>query len=284
MSRLNRRQLNMVKDLLCKRKDRLSLTPTWQRIAQLLDLEFEYWAAGSKWVELDEPRLQAIRDAVRTQEGIDLLTQDLDGDRLRVSALVSNEKLASEKPEQGYVLIRPWGFALFPDAPLWSFRLPIEQALLILTKYQVGRVYVVENLDVFDAWQPELQTPDCERALLLFNGSHEQYSAAGVKAFCAQSTVPIMAFMDLDPAGIQLAHKLPQVSAMLVPEALDALLSEPHINHQADFEKQHNQRRYLQTVDLAGWKELTEFVLRNRLSIKQQHLLARGNPLIPLAL
>jgi len=96
--------------------------------------------------------------------------------------------------------------------------------------------------------------------------------------------LPIIAFTDLDPAGLQIAHTLMGVTHCLVPQlALTAaaeLLGIGQINSTYDFDKQAKQTKYLQHADLKRWQELAFWLTQHSISIKQQHLLAHGLELV----
>ncbi len=90
----------------------------------------------------------------------------------------------------------------------------------------------------------------------------------------------MIAFTDFDPAGLQIANTLPGVRYWLVPQLAltspEQLLSIKQINSSDDFDKQAKQAKYLQTVELNRWQTLASLILKQRLSIKQQHLLSHG--------
>ncbi|MGL5025178.1 MAG: DUF7281 domain-containing protein, partial [Shewanella oncorhynchi] len=96
--------------------------------------------------------------------------------------------------------------------------------------------------------------------------------------------LPIIAFTDLDPAGLQIAHTLMGVTHCLVPQlALTApaeLLAIAQINSTDDFDKQAKQAKYLQNAELKHWQKLAVWLNQHQISIKQQHLLARGLELV----
>ena len=284
MSGLSKMQLTMIAEVLKKQKNHIKLTTNWLKIEAILDVELSRWANGSLTVPLNSQRRQLIRQAVIDQVGPDLLEVEFSGDRLQMSKVTANEKWAAIKPEQHYVLVRAVGIELLTQVPNCSVRMTITQALTMIQNLAIAQLVVVENLDVFDHWQPDLNDLGSALTLLVFNGSNEQYSAAGVRGLCARSPIPVIAFTDLDPAGLQIAHTLPQVQALLVPEDMDALLQLPHINHSHDFDKQFKQVSYLQTAELGNWQAIADRVLAQRLSIKQQHIISHGLVLVVIRL
>jgi DNA topoisomerase VI subunit A len=99
--------------------------------------------------------------------------------------------------------------------------------------------------------------------------------------------LPIIAFTDLDPAGLQIAHTLIGVTHSVVPQlALTApaeLLAIAQINSTDDFDKQAKQMKYLQNAELKHWQKLAVWLNQHRISIKQQHLLQHRLELVLLA-
>ncbi|MGI2258785.1 DUF7281 domain-containing protein [Shewanella sp. GXUN23E] len=276
---LTRRQYQLVCSAARKRASQVSYSAAWQALGRQLDLPFEQWLGAGNKLELDRERLSLLCSSVKALYGLDPLFDELEGDRLTLAAKTANEKLAPVAPEQEWVLVRPCGVTLGLPVTEYSLRLPISQALTLITALKLGWVTVVENLDVFDAWQPELAALNDVPGLLLFNGSQQQYSAKGVKALLQACPIPVYAFGDLDPAGLAIAWQLPKIRGFITAHDLASLAHIPHINHSADYDAQHNQAQFLQAQDLGGWQALTQLVLSQRLSIKQQHLLAHQLPL-----
>ncbi|MCF1428033.1 MAG: hypothetical protein LPH21_10435 [Shewanella sp.] len=276
---LTRRQYQLVCNAVRKCAPRVSYSAAWQALGRQLDLPLEQWLGMGNKLELDRERRALLCAGIKSLYGFDPLFDELDGDRLTLAGKTANEKLAPVLPEQSRVLVRTSGVALELPVEDGSLRLPINQALELIAKLQLIWVIVVENLDVFDIWQPALETLADGPGLLVFNGGQQQYSAKGVKAFLQECPVPAYAFGDLDPAGLAIAWHLPQIRGFISARDLANLPTIPHISHSVDYDAQHNQAQFIRTTDLRGWQPLAELVLAHRLSIKQQHLLAHRLPL-----
>ena len=66
----------------------------------------------------------------------------------------------------------------------------------------------------------------------------------------------------------------------LVLTAPAELLAIAQINSTDDFDKQAKQVKYLQNTELKHWQKLAVWLNQHQISIKQQHLLARGLELV----
>lgn len=276
MSVLSKRQLAMIRNLIIQRRISLTLSDGWREIGRVLDLDF--LTQTDRKISLSSSERMLLHATVRDIDGIDIFDNELQGNRMQISAKIANEKLASISPEQERVLVRIIGSSLNIPAN-WTLRIPIDECLVLIKQHLIKQIITVENLDVFDYWQ--LQGLDNIQGitLVVFRGSTSQYSAAGTKALCQQTEIPIWHFGDFDPEGIRIATGLPNMNALIVPSDLQALLKEAHLNHQVDFERQESAQTYLKNAQLGIWQDLANFILRHRLSIKQQHLISRNIPL-----
>jgi hypothetical protein len=259
--------------------------PKWQQIYR--ELEIGEPDASYKWLFLSAQDLAQLRQDVKKHLGLDLLFDDFNVDRMAMSAKSHNEKLAKIRPEAEYVLLKFLGFQSPPVAisALSSLRIPLDEAQKHCRELYVAAILVVENLDVFDVIHQARLPEDLTNLMVIYRGSGH-HSPIGVRHFlqAMAGELPIIAFTDLDPAGLQIAHTLMGVTHCLVPQlALTAaaeLLAIGQINSTYDFDKQAKQTKYLQHADLKRWQELAFWLTQHSISIKQQHLLAHGLELV----
>ncbi|MEH6464274.1 MAG: hypothetical protein V7771_10225 [Shewanella psychromarinicola] len=209
-----------------------------------------------------------LREMAQIDSGLDILSLDFDMPRQQMSHHSANEKYANISPEADYVLIKlssRIAQALVADPAVdlmmmhnCSLRLKVDSALALCQRLNIANLIVVENLDSFDnlfgySFAPDLQTI-IDNSMVLYRGSHH-YSPAGRKRFLHlinPTKIQVIAFTDLDPAGLMIANTLDHCERLIVPQlALRApatLLALPQINSTADFHKQHRQLAYLTKI------------------------------------
>ena len=93
-------------------------------------------------------------------------------------------------------------------------------------------VMVVENYENFNrVHELALVLPDCYRTpLVLYRGDPNESRFDNVLKFLSHLDLPVLAFMDADPAGISIACQLPGLVGMVLPSlnVLESQLNHPH--------------------------------------------------------
>ncbi|MGL5390962.1 MAG: DUF7281 domain-containing protein, partial [Shewanella sp.] len=288
MARLGRRQLEQLQRVYIKRAAKVKLTPDWLTIYRELEVgELDGAAKNLCFLPQD---FELLRQGVLALMGLDLRALDFDVDRMAMAAKSHHEKLAKIPPEADYLLLKFVGFTTppLPLSALTALRAPIRQAHDYCREFKVESILVVENLDVFDVIHQAGLPSNLGQVLVLYRGSGH-HSPIGVRHFLQQiaGQMPIIAFTDIDPAGLQIAHTLTGVTHWLVPQlALSApneLMAKAQINASGDFDRQAKQLKYLQQAQLHNWQSMVTWLGRWRISMKQQHLLAHGLDWVLLA-
>ncbi|MCH1929471.1 hypothetical protein L9G16_04700 [Shewanella sp. A25] len=287
MARLGKQQLLLMEDVYIKRPSKVKLTANWRAIYR--ELEVGELDPAEKHLCFAAKDFALLRDSVLVLTGLDLRSLNFDMDRLEMSAMTHDEKLANIRPDADHVLIKFLGFEQAPIAvsPLSSVRLPTAEALSLCQLKQVAGILVVENMDTFDYIHQACLPATLINVMVIYRGSGNHSPTAVLHILKQlQDTLSIIAFTDLDPAGLQIAHTLPGVSHWLVPQLVltspEQLLSIEQINSTSDFDKQVRQAKYIQTASLNNWHEIADVMLKGRMSIKQQHLLSHHLNLVPL--
>ncbi|MFV0597661.1 Wadjet anti-phage system protein JetD domain-containing protein [Shewanella sp.] len=274
MARLGRQQLQLLEGVYLNRAPRVKLNPNWRTIYR--ELEVGELDGAEKYLCFAPRDFELLRQGVLAKEGLDLLALDFNLDRIAMSAQSQNEKLASIRPEAEYILLKYLGFESPPMgiSALASLRIPLDEAQNHCHEFNVNAILVVENLDIFDAIAQARLPAELSRVMVIYRGSGH-HSPIGVRQFlrAMAGKMPIIAFTDLDPAGLQIAHTLTGMTHCIVPQlALSApneLLAIPQINSHDDFAKQARQAKYLQSADLKHWQQLSFWLNQQRISIKQ---------------
>lgn len=288
MARLGQQQLQLLQNAYLKRSVKVKLTANWRAIYR--ELEVGELDESEKHLCFAPRDFELLRQGVLALMGLDLRDLDFNVDRMTMSSKSHNEKLAKIRPEAEYVLMKYLGFDSSPIgmSTRTSLRIPLDEAQKHSHELNVAAILVVENLDVFDVIHQARLPQDLTNVMVIFRGSGH-HSPIGVRHFlqAMADKLPIIAFTDLDPAGLQIAHTLIGVTHSVVPQlALTApaeLLAIAQINSTDDFDKQAKQMKYLQNAELKHWQKLAVWLNQHRISIKQQHLLHHRLELVLLA-
>ncbi|MFA7349613.1 MAG: hypothetical protein WC009_02535 [Methylotenera sp.] len=103
-------------------------------------------------------------------------------------------------------------------------------------------VMVVENYENFNrVHELALVLPDrYQSPLVIYRGDPNESRFDNVLKFCTHIDLPVLAFMDADPAGIAIACQLPGLIGMILP-SLDVLESQLSNQHTARIDLFHDQ-------------------------------------------
>ena len=218
-----------------------------------------------------------LRNLAGKEWGFDPMQEVPDGSRTEVAANSCDDKLATERPSDQYLLIKsaqgplPWAGVKHLAQGL-SLRIPIDN----LDIKSIDKILIIENQDSFDLWHRYQIPYSLQNVLTLYRG-HDAL-ATGVKNLLKRllPTTSIMVFPDLDPAGLQIACTIPGATHLLVTEISSEL---ERINSKEDYLKQHRQISYLDKADLQCWQGIWDTIKNSQISIKQQHMLTFKAPL-----
>lgn len=84
-------------------------------------------------------------------------------------------------------------------------------------------IMLVENYEVFDQIdQLEFDLPpSCSNPLVIYRGDRNESRQNNVKDFLEASSLPVMAFVDIDPKGLHIAGCCPRLLGIVAPEFAD---------------------------------------------------------------
>jgi len=299
---------------------RVAFNASWKKLYRLWEIgEID---GAEKYLYLTANDYVLLRKMAQIETGLDILALDFDMPRQQMSQSSANEKYANINPDADYVLIKlapkltqSHVAELAADSVVdvitalnSSLRVKVDNAVALCQRLNISQLIVVENLDSFDnvfaySFSTNLQAI-IDNSMVLYRGSHD-YSPAGRKRFfhlIARLKVNVIAFTDLDPAGLMIANTLESCHSMIVPQLIlespDELLTLEQVNSSDDFYKQHKQWAYLKgllsqqastirvdehsssgvtsRVYCPQWLALVHWLGRNNVSIKQQHMLAKS--------
>ena len=289
MASLTRQQLLRLEGVYKNRPDKVKLTSNWRAIYRQLEVgSLNPSETHLCFITADFERL---RQGVLALMGLDLIALDFNVDRLTMASHTHNEKLASIRPEDEYVLVKllcclpnP-----LPISPSSALRMRVDEVFQWSVDLNISTIMVVENLDVFDAIAKANLPLSLQRILVVYRGSG-QHSPVALKTLLQHlaDKLPVAAFCDFDPAGLQIALTLPGVTHLLLPsmesQALMSTRSDRlNVSAADDFDKQAAQRQFLEEVELGELTAYWIWMKNSRLSIKQQHLLTHDVELVLVA-
>lgn len=150
-------------------------------------------------------------------------------------AITPNEKAGGEAVKQHRISIKALAsqHLVIGEHPLL---LPSETHLDMNWRKAVGQIghsciLVVENYENFNRiHETQFDLPEGFRSpLVVYRGDPNESRTENVLRFLAQADLPVLAFMDADPAGIAIACQFPNLAGMVLPpiELLEEQLNNP---------------------------------------------------------
>ncbi|WPL17448.1 hypothetical protein Thiowin_02462 [Thiorhodovibrio winogradskyi] len=261
--------MQAVHRLLRDELDSVARSRTWDEIQQT----FELGEPRGRRLHFSSAHRHELRELAQRAWGFDPLVGVPEGDRRQVAASAIDEKIARERPNDRYVLVKGQLPASLPRlTPEMSLRIP----LTALHRDAISQVVVVENLDSFDDWHAFTAPAELADSLVLYRGHGGLAHGACQLLSILPEQISVAVFPDWDPAGLRIAHTLPRADALLLPELDHHLLAKGNREH---FARQHLAAQYLDNAALGEWETVWDTMKAAQVSIKQQHMLALGRPL-----
>ena len=263
-----------IQTVLRQDKVQVRLSGVWQAIHDELTIGVRL--PGGR-LRLDANDRARLREYIRRQHGLDPLFDELDGDRVELAAHTSNEKfsarsvfgrllrLVSRRPEIHLTTGRtstPPGTALILDPSL-------------ITAESLGAmVVVVENGAVFSRWHDvPIADSQAAEALAIYRGHDQEARVVADWLVSLPDGVLVVAAVDFDPAGFEIALAL-GASSILLPEDWSNLPLDASMNKDRAFDEQYRPELIERIPE--GWLQAYEWMVSQRAAFTQEVLLARG--------
>ena len=267
--RLGRSHANAVHRLLRNQLLEVSCSAIWNDIHRA----FELGRIESGRLKFSPHERELLREEAKRQFGWNLIEPLPAEDRIQAAAQAIDEKLAPQRPDDGFVLAKGMLPSPLPALPAGcALRVALQQ----LDVASIASVLVIENLDCFDQIHRFALPDGLHASLMLYRGHGGATRGTRQLLQRLPATVPIVVFPDYDPAGLAIAATLPHASHVLVPGLTPELLIKGSREH---FHKQHLQAKHLDSCELGAWQTVWTEMKQMGVSIKQQHMLAFGAPL-----
>jgi hypothetical protein len=263
---------NAIHKFLRERGERVALNATWQRIHR--DLEVGAVRENGKLLHFSAQERDALRQLAEQNWGFDLLVEAVpSGSRAQVAAVSRDEKIARQRPDDGFVLVKGTLPTPLPAlSPSLSLRMPLDS----LDCSVIAQVLVIENLDSFDDWEHYQAPSELAGSLVIYRGHGGLARGTRQLLGSLPPSIRVTVFADYDPAGLSIAASLPRADILLLPELDEHLLEKGSREH---FARQSRQSAHLEGIELGGWQGVWEEMKAHQVSIKQQHMLALGTVL-----
>jgi hypothetical protein len=267
--RLGRNHAKALHHLLRNRLPVVPYTVTWQAIHRA----FELGQVERRRLHFSPQDHEQLREEARRHFGWDLIEPLPGEDRIQAAAHAIDEKLAPQRPDDGFVLAKGVLPSPLPALPAGcALRVSLEQ----LEVAAIRSVLVIENLDCFDQIHRLALPDELDASLVLYRGHGAATRGTRQLLQSLPVSVLVTVFPDFDPAGLAIAATLAGASRVLVPQLTPDLLAKGNRDH---FQKQHLQARHLDSINLGDWQAVWKEMKQAGVSIKQQHMLAQSVPL-----
>ena len=239
---LDQKLAEVMQRLLSKDDKRFSLTATLQG---LVDAGIGTKRGKSVYFTVNDKEEMRIWLQAK---GFSIEQVDLTGmPRSERLVVTPNEKAGGESVKRNRISIKAMA-----GQPLMiggeSIRLPAESHLDVDWTKIAGQidhqcVMVVENYENFNRiHETKFDLPeDFSSPLVIYHGDPNESRLDNVQRFLARINLPVLAFMDVDPAGIFMANKLPNLVAMIAPakDTLEIQLGSPQTGRRDLFQSQY---------------------------------------------
>ncbi|SDW10018.1 hypothetical protein SAMN05421783_101403 [Thiocapsa roseopersicina] len=266
--------MQAVHRLLRERLEKVPRSAVWEQIHR----RFEIGEPRDRHLSFDAEQRRLLREQCRSAWGFDPLEGVPQGNRREVASDAIDEKIARERPDDRYVLVKG---RLPEPLPQLASDLSVRVPVSGLNPDAIGQVVVIENLDSFDDWHAFRSPAELADALVLYRGHGGLARGTRNLLSVLPEHVSVTVFPDWDPSGLLIALSLPRADSLLVPVLSEALVAKGSPEH---FARQHREARHLGNADLGGWQAVWDAMKAARISLKQQHMLAFGSELRRISL
>ena len=257
------------------------LNASWQQLHR----EYNIGATLGNKIHVCERDKEEMIGLVKQMTGLDLQSASVEGlvSATRTEAL---EQARDEKWAGRAVSAHRLALKALPGKPLClngkvlglPIRSHLDMAVESVESLEHDAILVIENYECFDRLD-QMQWALDERyanALVLYRGDSHTSGSRAVNEFLRTRKLPVLAMVDLDPAGLLIAQALPFVAGILAPdvEVLESLFG------QGNPALYHRQRPIAENTILnsphAAIRRLWELIERHQKGLVQERWL-RGD-------
>lgn len=222
-----------------------------------------------------------------SQQGIDWkqpFPDKADGDRIAMSKIATNEKLAGQKEKSPWVWVTPLGNGVSIDEKPLAL---IHESFLSLRRtrdyqFQARALVIVENHDAFVQHEDLKGEFQREGLLSVYRGDpRTPYGQSWASHVSGSKDIPLWGWFDFDPAGIAMALHC-GAQRLLLPD-LDQLVKtqkEGLTGSSHDYKSQHDQNVFIDTnvSSQSALRPYVQFLQTVKGGFTQERLLAHEIP------
>lgn len=278
---LDQKMADAMQRVISKDADRLTATVALLRLVDEFGLGYQ---RGNSVYFSQADRAEII--TLLTAKGYSTTRESMAGmSRSQVLDVTPNEKAGKERVKQNRVSVKALGMQpilvggqriiLPPESHLdadWTKMADTIEHRCIM---------VVENYENFNRIHEtafNLPAP-FESPLVLYRGDASESRLDNVKRFLSKMDLPVLAFMDIDPAGIAMANQFPNLAGVVAPDmaTLDKLLRAPQTGRRDLFQSQYSGYRHvLESLPIDGpCRALWNIVSEHRAGLVQERWIGR---------
>lgn len=233
---------------------------------------------GKQWLISDSDR-ERIRIYLQNVEGIDPATPPdawSECTRIEATEMGRNEKLAGRRPREDRLALRgPTGLRLGETLVSLPEQAFLDIPLAKATCLRYDSVVVVENFEAFIRYEDATIELPFSQPLIVFRGDSVNTTAAALK-FLHTGEAPVIAWPDLDAAGLLNASSLPRLAGIIGPENPQECLS-----RRGRDDLYLSQLRELDALCLRGESiTLEDSIRKSRKGLDQERMISASVPLI----
>lgn len=216
------------------------LNASWQQLYR----EYNIGATVGNKIRVSERDKEELIGLVKQVTGLDLRKAAVEGftsvTRSEALERTRDEKWAGRKVSADRLALKAIPgklLSLNGRALALPSRCHLDIAVESVDSLEHEAILVIENYECFDRieqmrWAPEQPYGN---ALVVYRGDPHTSSGQAVNEFLRRLEVPVLAMVDLDPAGLLIAQALPCVAGLVAPdnEALERLFEQgnPDLYH-----------------------------------------------------
>lgn len=231
---------------------------------------------GRKWIweKIDRTRVRDFLVHACGIENPDYFHVDFkELTRIQTALHIPEEKYAGRKPRAGLVLLRGAHGKVYLNGAESQLIADanLEVPVANIQSVEHDCMLAVENFEAFRAFeQLQIRNFPFQNPLIVYRGDTINFPDAA-KNLLARAVIPVVAFADFDPQGLNIAAAIPKCVGAIFPADLEGL------NRNDLFAKQRILLGPLEKYPVP-WHDLIQYMLAVRHCMTQEHMFAHDVP------
>ncbi|GAA4650966.1 hypothetical protein GCM10023116_32490 [Kistimonas scapharcae] len=271
---LSRQQLQAIRTLIRSHQQERQYNAVWRSIHETYGLGT---VTGRK-IQFGSPDIRRLQQLVERDTGLNLMTDDLSGNRVELAGRTANEKLSGQAVFSDLIWVRAptHGLLRISDADVVT---PPSSILAVSGDVELSKdvpLIVVENGIVFRYFNHYALPESLRSAVIIYRGHglHARYVLDLIQR--EKGRRKVVGFFDFDPAGLCLSLDT-GVSYILIPrlwrDPLDQHKMKP-FNKTCEFVSQQATLKARAEAYTGTFKTIADAMLKQGWSLTQEHIMA----------